>query len=333
MKKIAIKGDQYRGNEVIKLLQMLGGKNVYAFTGTDANEKFIISDTFDDSRISILHPADCGNYEVFTLDEFYELYPYKVGDIVYNLVTKKSCVIADMRWVGYDELNKGQNVLYRCVDARTADEFTAYSYELRPIERIGDSKHQPTMNIAEILKNAPVGTKLYSPMFGEVDLNRIDEEDRHPIVVNVNDYRSESFTADGKYYADFPNSECVLFPSKENRDWSTFKVKSNFPTDICNCGAILDIPSLMDKYQYKRNELNALRELLLARDAWWKVDNDWKPDWSENNYKYVINTCKNTIDKNVAIDNSHILAFRTPTIRNKFLDTFRELIKQCKELI
>lgn len=26
------------------------------------------------------------------------------------------------------------------------------------------------MNIAEILKNAPKGTKLYSPLFGEVEL-------------------------------------------------------------------------------------------------------------------------------------------------------------------
>ena len=35
---------------------------------------------------------------------------------------------------------------------------------------------------------------------------------------------AKEFTADGKFYCDYKNGECVLFPSKENHDWSTFKV-------------------------------------------------------------------------------------------------------------
>ncbi len=32
------------------------------------------------------------------------------------------------------------------------------------------------MNIAEILKNAPKGTKLYSPLFGEVKLESVSDD-------------------------------------------------------------------------------------------------------------------------------------------------------------
>lgn len=49
----------------------------------------------------------------------------------------------------------------------------------------------------------------------------------HPIICRTNlnsgDFGRESFSADGKFSTLYKNAECVLFPSKENRDWSTFK--------------------------------------------------------------------------------------------------------------
>ena len=79
------------------------------------------------------------------------------------------------------------------------------------------------MNIAEILKDCPKGTKLYSPVYGDVYLLYVIDAP-YSIVVkpgNDNDY-AVSFAPDGRLNANF-NGECVLFPSKENRDWSTFK--------------------------------------------------------------------------------------------------------------
>lgn len=81
------------------------------------------------------------------------------------------------------------------------------------------------LNLVEILKDAPEGTKLWSPVYGDVrflyvdpDFKLSDHPDR-PIVCEE-DY----FTKDGKIYANYHNTECILFPSKENRDWSTFKI-------------------------------------------------------------------------------------------------------------
>lgn len=77
------------------------------------------------------------------------------------------------------------------------------------------------MNIAEILKNCPKGTKLYSSIFGEVELLRVD---KHSITCMIDFGAEESFQSDGKYMARYPDAECVLFPSKDQRDWSKFGV-------------------------------------------------------------------------------------------------------------
>lgn len=88
------------------------------------------------------------------------------------------------------------------------------------------------LDLVEILKNCPKGTKLYSTIHGEVILDRVDDIDiYYPIVVKYNDSQIE-FTSDGRYYIEY-DGECVLFPSKDQRDWSKFKVpveKFNYNT-------------------------------------------------------------------------------------------------------
>ena len=80
------------------------------------------------------------------------------------------------------------------------------------------------LNLVEILKDCPEGTKLFSPLLGEVEFVKIVYEDGYyPIrVMGENDIIS--FTSQGKLY-DIEQGECLLFPSKEQRDWSKFKTK------------------------------------------------------------------------------------------------------------
>lgn len=37
------------------------------------------------------------------------------------------------------------------------------------------------MNVAEILRKCPLGTKLYSPVYGEVVLTKVDYDEAYPI--------------------------------------------------------------------------------------------------------------------------------------------------------
>lgn len=79
------------------------------------------------------------------------------------------------------------------------------------------------INIAEILKDCPEGMKLYSPLFGEVKLNGISENSVSILSTYIDgkDY-SDSFSKNGNYYQKYPQSECLLFPSSEMRDWAKF---------------------------------------------------------------------------------------------------------------
>lgn len=74
-------------------------------------------------------------------------------------------------------------------------------------------------NIAEILKDMPEGTKLWTPIFGEVVLLDIGLSDVYPIVVRDSYLKKYSFTENGTYYEQ-KGAEMLLFPSKEMRDWS-----------------------------------------------------------------------------------------------------------------
>lgn len=74
-------------------------------------------------------------------------------------------------------------------------------------------------NIAEIVKDMPQGTKLWTPICGEVVLLDIGLSDLYPIVVRDSSLMKYSFTKKGTYYEQ-KGAEMLLFPSKEMRDWS-----------------------------------------------------------------------------------------------------------------
>lgn len=76
------------------------------------------------------------------------------------------------------------------------------------------------IDLTKILKDCPRGKKLYSLIHGEVQFGYIDHSD-YPITVELSDSLEAGFTKDGRLYIDY-DSECVLLPSKDQRDWSKF---------------------------------------------------------------------------------------------------------------
>lgn len=84
------------------------------------------------------------------------------------------------------------------------------------------------MNIAEILKYCPKGTKLYSTVHGEVTLHKVYDECTlpYPIYIDIiNSMRHESLTKEGQLYED--KGECILFPSKNQKNWNKFRIPVN----------------------------------------------------------------------------------------------------------
>ena len=78
------------------------------------------------------------------------------------------------------------------------------------------------INIAEILKDKPNGTKLYADAFGELRIEEICPEDELGIILLCKDGDELFFYNDGKYIR---YGEPILVPSREMRDWSKFAWK------------------------------------------------------------------------------------------------------------
>ena len=78
------------------------------------------------------------------------------------------------------------------------------------------------MNIAEILKDCPSGTRLYSPIYGELSLVNAVPGHIYPICCRTRRGNAVGFTEDG--LLNTTDAEPTLFPSKEQRDWSKFGV-------------------------------------------------------------------------------------------------------------
>ena len=77
------------------------------------------------------------------------------------------------------------------------------------------------LNLVEILKDCPKGTKLYSTVYGDVEFQGINDISGQ-IIVTTETGNAECLDASGKIFAHY-NGECTLFPSRKQRDWSKLK--------------------------------------------------------------------------------------------------------------
>lgn len=84
------------------------------------------------------------------------------------------------------------------------------------------------INVADILKDKPANTRLYSPLFGYVYLLRLSNN-----IVEVSHHGEPSQFYNNARYFNYHESEPLLFPSKEMRDWSKFAWKKG---DVLSCG-------------------------------------------------------------------------------------------------
>lgn len=76
------------------------------------------------------------------------------------------------------------------------------------------------IDLTRILRDCPNGTKFYSPIFGEVFFDKIRSDEENAIVL-TRGVLEFTFTKEGFYDAVL-GEECLLFPSKDQRNWRKF---------------------------------------------------------------------------------------------------------------
>ena len=76
-------------------------------------------------------------------------------------------------------------------------------------------------NILEVIKKAPKDHVYWCTLFGECKVETDDTDNAYPITIRL---KNDSYfiTADGRYHKKY-DGECVLFPSRDNRDWEAFE--------------------------------------------------------------------------------------------------------------
>lgn len=80
------------------------------------------------------------------------------------------------------------------------------------------------INIAKILNDCKEGTKLYSPIFGDVYFKQVKDTGYETMIIVTTSYNTEcAFYDDGKLNTHYSESEITLFPDKYQRDWTKFK--------------------------------------------------------------------------------------------------------------
>ena len=76
------------------------------------------------------------------------------------------------------------------------------------------------IDLTKILKDCPKGTKFYTSVWGEASFERILERGFYTIGIDtLSGYKY--ITKEGRYI-NADDAECILFPSKDQRDWSKF---------------------------------------------------------------------------------------------------------------
>ena len=76
--------------------------------------------------------------------------------------------------------------------------------------------------------------------------------------------------------------------------------------------------------------MRAMAQLCQLRDAW---NGGWKPDWKDNTRKCCIVSFKNTVLRDFYYSVSHPMVFKTEELRDKFMETFKDLLEEAKPFL
>ena len=134
------------------------------------------------------------------------------------------------------------------------------------------------LNLSKILRDCPKGTKLYSPLFGVVKFEEISEDWNFVCVRKGKDIWT--FTYDARFLFGISNSksaEIMLFPSKEQRDWSKFITKQSEMEELCESQEITKWAYISDplpkQYKFDPKTLQPFDKVLVRdiNSEKWKI--------------------------------------------------------------
>lgn len=299
-KTLAIRGDKERGNEVIALLEMLGGNNSAACGDNEKLYYFI--------GVHNIIDADDLEYNgviIFTLDEFYKKFPFKIGDTVY-LVNGDEVEIVGMKW----EESTGE-VLYTYV--QNGNNFNIYASYINS-KKTEDMKIEGTLRLVD-------GFNMTNPKI-EIDLNEYEYKvDDNKLIIQKKQLYPKTYeecceVLGCKSYSGFHAYGSSLDKDYDAHYWHRRQFESLYKLCICR-----------DAYWKIAGEEMGL-------------DKPWEPDLTNDKQeKYMITYFNNRIEvfsshhSYVVGRRNHVLSFPSDKVRDIFYENFADDINNCKKLL
>ena len=296
MAQLAIKGHSTRGNEVIEILEMLGGINNYKINNTEENLLYCLRE--GDNVIIATYP-NSSITSVFTLEDFLEKFPYKVGDKVHHIIDNENQIITDLIWDGDED-----EVLYK-----TTNNFGyVYVNYLQPYK-------EETTNKAIFETNAQCCDIM----------NNIIKKYMKEIKIDI---------PEGYEFFGVDDDNKIVLTEKQPQYPKTYKECCKVLNTYCTMPSR---PGYKEGLIAKFQELLICRDAYwkIAGEEL-KLDKPWEPDFTNyDEERYGIYTLANKVERDFCGvgDVNMVLSFPTEEMRDTFYNNFKDLIEQCKELL
>ena len=295
-KKLALQGHSTRGKEVIELLEMMGGEAIAA-KGDDETAIYVIPvNGIIDALYAYKKRID--NYAIFTLEEFLEKYPFKVGDKVIDVADGCPGVVSEMKW------DEDVSDMKYCVTFGNGIDFGWFAND--SIEFCKENK-----NLDEIQSKR--------------DIDKSHFIIKHMILPNKMDDKLEYEIIDGYKFDKVENNKIILK-----------LIKAKFPKTYEECCQHLgcDDKIKMELIGQFIRLINARNAYWKIAGEQMGLGKPWEPDWTNlDQLKYCIWVDVGEFITMTNVRGQHILAFPTEEMRDAFYENFKELIEQCKKLL
>ena len=365
MARLAIRGHETQGKEVIEILEMLGGKTSdRELYGNVPHYGYYIH---DNGYISLTHCSLLNNSIIFTLDELLEKFPYKVGDKVLYKYDKKTYFIRKIFW-------KNDKILYELSDEVYSEGCSVPDTIIFDVDviKLQPYKEETMEDKGNISDGYHTFNELYEYrlLYNASMFNEFAKQGLYDVHKSKRHSDGTIPFGDGNWFivqAELPTGQ--ISNHYEMKDWELFDVpekeKANHydghtPQDVTKRlrNFLTPKPKYPKTYEECYDEDNielhfiyvdknerdlyeSFIKLIRCRNAYWKIAGEqmglgkpWEPDWTDNyQKKWIINFYQGEINFTTGPNVQFILAFPTEEMRNDFFENFKELIKECINLL
>lgn len=296
--KIAIQGHPTRGKEVIQILESLGGINDGLHEGNNPSCYYELHNNI------IWCVCTKGiNFKYYTLEEFEEEFPFKIGnEVMFPIKTKfMSGKITGLTYVG-DKLK------YE-VNTRTAHYYYVESHKLQlyPMEK----ERYITLTLEKAKEWYKKGGELK-----EIALQAFTERELNPIPRSWEEFCENNPIQDHEAFINYVSSNITICKECAGSGLGVWKRKPE--KDRCKCVS-----------QKSAEAHLAMMQLEQLRNCWRQ---GWEPIWDISE-KWCIRLWGNELSVGITTNISRFLTFPTKEMAEEFLKCFKDLIEVAKDFI